>query len=31
MLILFLTADDVLPDELEANQSVIVPEVPAEP
>jgi thiosulfate/3-mercaptopyruvate sulfurtransferase len=28
---LFLTADDVLPDELEANQSVIVPEVPTGP
>jgi hypothetical protein len=28
---LFLTADDVLPEELEANQAVIVPEVPAGP
>jgi hypothetical protein len=28
---LFLTAEDVLPDELEANQSVIVPEVPGGP
>ena len=28
---LFLTSDDVLPEELEANQSVIVPEVPALP
>lgn len=28
---LFLTADDVAEDELEANQSVIVPEVPAAP
>ncbi len=28
---LFLTAEDVLPEELDANQSVIVPEVPAGP